>query len=583
MAIKQAKVVSSGKGTPNRLEGRNGDMTVRLSGQGKRLYVKDLNKWHGVNLDIDALKIRSDVNSLLKEIRGLKNRTRNKPVLDAAFFRKSGSSLVHLKNTAGYLHVRNADDSADANIVCNTIRCSHVVDANNIKSIEITATGSAVNYLKVNNSAAGAGVALLPAGDDSNVNLQLQSKGTGHVIATPGGTGTFQVRDATTVKYTFLQDDCEARWQVSAADMGKIDCDTAGVFRMWNVTDGAAAHIKISAVHDVYVNAGGNQIYLAGGGASSGDTFAGGTTFGYFDFATSSTCKLLSANNYHLNLIGSGSGDIVLDAGGDIELNADGGDITFKDNTTNLGSFDSSGNFTVLGDLGINPSGGETTILSTAATTGILKIATTATTATDADIILDAGGDIALDSGTGVFRYLNAGTEFSVANSAYAGMILGYTTVGIDATADASSTLDTTMTVIDDALKVKFVAPPSGVVEIMAQIYFDTTRRAPVLGLSDQNATTGYQAISFPNATDVTNEHVQAVPPTTLGDHMLRPHWVVTGLTAGTAYEWWIAAKTTVATGGVLRWGGTATNEYPPFIMKATSLPTATADYAVYG
>ena len=29
--------------------------------------------------------------------------------------------------------------------------------------------------------------------------------------------------------------------------------------------------------------------------------------------------------------------------------------------------------------------------------------------------------------------------------------------------------------------------------------------------------------------------------------------------------------------------GGTATNNYPPFIMKATALPSATTDYAVYG
>ena len=147
-------------------------------------------------------------------------------------------------------------------------------------------------------------------------------------------------------------------------------------------------------------------------------------------------------------------------------------------------------------------------------------------------------------------------------------MILGYTTVGIDAS-DDSYTLTATMESIDDALKVKFVAPPSGAVEIMAQIYFDAARRAPVLGLSDQSRTTGYQAISFPNATDVTNEHLQAFPPSLGGDSILRPHWVVTGLTAGTAYEWWFAAKTSLGTGGVLRWGGNVTSEYPPFIMKS--------------
>ena len=117
----------------------------------------------------------------------------------------------------------------------------------------------------------------------------------------------------------------------------------------------------------------------------------------------------------------------------------------------------------------------------------------------------------------------------------------------------------------------------------MAQIYFDAARRVPVLGLSDQSRTAGYQAISFPNATDVTNEHLQAFPPSLGGDSILRPHWVVTGLTAGTAYEWWIGAKTSLGTGGVLKWGGNVTNEYPPFIMKATALPAAVTDYAVYG
>ncbi len=189
---------------------------------------------------------------------------------------------------------------------------------------------------------------------------------------------------------------------------------------------------------------------------------------------------------------------------------------------------------------------------------------------------------ITLNSEKGKFVVERQNVEFSVANSAFAGMILGYTTVGIDAATD-SYTLSSTMTVLDDAMKVKFVAPPSLTVEISAQIYFDAARRAPRLGLSDANATTGYSAINFPNTDDVTNEHIQAFPPGSLGDSMLRPKWVVTGLTAGTAYEWWFAAATVLGTGGVLKWGGTATSEYPPFIMKATALPFATAEYATYG
>ena len=49
--------------------------------------------------------------------------------------------------------------------------------------------------------------------------------------------------------------------------------------------------------------------------------------------------------------------NLTLDVAGDIEINADGGDITFKDNTTTLGSWDSSGNLLVKGDLIIDDGG----------------------------------------------------------------------------------------------------------------------------------------------------------------------------------------------------------------------------------
>ena len=154
-----------------------------------------------------------------------------------------------------------------------------------------------------------------------------------------------------------------------------------------------------------------------------------------------------------------------------------------------------------------------------------------------------------------------------------AGTILGYTTDGIDATTD-SYTLDTSFTVTDSAHKVKFVAPPSGVVEIFVSIFADTSRRFIEFGLSD-NATY--------NALDVTHEHEVYVPGGTLDELQLNHFWVITGLTAGTAYEYWFGARITAGSGGVLRWGGDVTSKWPPFIMKATALPTAVADYAVYG
>jgi len=47
----------------------------------------------------------------------------------------------------------------------------------------------------------------------------------------------------------------------------------------------------------------------------------------------------------------TGPANLIFNAQGDIELNADGGDITFKDDTTTLAEINSSGNLLVIGNL----------------------------------------------------------------------------------------------------------------------------------------------------------------------------------------------------------------------------------------
>ena len=98
MAIKSSRGVTSGKGTPQRLEGQNGDITIRTTPFGKKLFVKDANKWHSVNLDVNTSDLNTKINALLKDVRSLKNSTRNRPVLDSATLRKPGSANVLLKN-----------------------------------------------------------------------------------------------------------------------------------------------------------------------------------------------------------------------------------------------------------------------------------------------------------------------------------------------------------------------------------------------------------------------------------------------------------------------------------------------------
>ena len=189
---------------------------------------------------------------------------------------------------------------------------------------------------------------------------------------------------------------------------------------------------------------------------------------------------------------------------------------------------------------------------------------------TAGNITLDSGGTISLDSHSGNFIAAKAGTEFSAANSAYAGMILGYTDIGLNE-ADTIQNLTTSYAVPTDEFSVSFVAPPSGNVEIFFQIGWDAgTGNAGdcYAGLSTASRTSGYSALS-------------AIPEVELMDGMsrgalrtIRHSWTITGLTAGTSTEYWIGFKTSNTLGNPhIQWGSNATGEYPDFIMKATALP----------
>ena len=191
---------------------------------------------------------------------------------------------------------------------------------------------------------------------------------------------------------------------------------------------------------------------------------------------------------------------------------------------------------------------------------------------------LDAVKDIAINGGLtlnlvdGKYIAKNNGVEFSSSKSAFAGMILGYRMIGEDAAHD-SYTLTTSFAVPDPAMTVRFVAPPSGCVEVMVQIYANasTSNRFVYFGLSD-NAS--YNSIG------VGYEQVHRMPDET-DDSLVQHYWTITGLTAGTTYNYWFGAKTS-ATNAFLNWGGTTSGRYCDFIMKVTALPTAASGFAEY-
>ena len=202
--------------------------------------------------------------------------------------------------------------------------------------------------------------------------------------------------------------------------------------------------------------------------------------------------------------------------------------------------------------------------------------------AADDNVRIVVGGDrmIELDGGAGDDKITlqadnlvyerSAGDEWSVANSAWAGTIIGYRMIGED-TAHTSYTLTTSLVVPDSDMTVRFEAPPSGAVEVMVQVYFDGNMgRSLLLGLSD-NATYNTIGVTYETLAGMVDESDQ---------QLVNWRVVVTGLTAGNTYNYWLGAS---ANGGYLTWGGTSSLRYADFIMKVTALPTAVADYAVYG
>ena len=161
-------------------------------------------------------------------------------------------------------------------------------------------------------------------------------------------------------------------------------------------------------------------------------------------------------------------------------------------------------------------------------------------------------------------------------NTNIAGQILGYTVIGA---ASTPATFDVTnaMLPVHDDLKVSFVFPPSGKVEIMASIYIQTdAARAVTFGLSTTDASTGFTSLKSEY-----EQHTHFADETDGTQHSHR--WYVTG-TAGDAEELWFAAGTTQAGRIDLFWGGDSSavadsshpSEYQPFVMKATALPSAT-------
>ena len=301
-----------------------------------------------------------------------------------------------------------------------------------------------------------------------------------------------------------------------------------------------------------------NNLYVNGttSGISATDStklpLAGGTMTGDLDMGSEDI---------------TASGGFTLDCSGDMSLDVAGGDIALK-NAGNIGM-----NLKVSGSpiLTMYESSGNTDDYCTiqTATGGATTLSTVDAAGSDGDFLLDIDGDIALDSETGVFDIKKSGTKFA---DMYAGMILGYRMIGEDTT-NATYTFTGSLAVPNSDMTVRFIAPPSGAVEVTVQFLVDgSAGRYNYIGLSD-NATFNSIGATYEQLFNITDETDQ---------NTIQHTWVVTGLTAGDTYNYWIGVSSS-STVGYIKWGGTSGGRNPDFIMKVIALPTAVADFAVYG
>ena len=381
---------------------------------------------------------------------------------NSSFAIDSDGTGVLLKNDSGTLKVRNLDDDADGDIQCATIK-----DSNGKKLIEVNPAGSAVNYIKMTNSATTNAPAIAPDGDDTNTDLQIQSKGTGNVHVSIPSTGAFHILDDTSVAITLDQDDHEITLSKTALLLGKMKTDSNGEMKIYNLDGNSAtagAHINISASDNLVLASGSNVLYLyANGTGQNGVTYDKGDWYGTFKLgggsilhheatSTSTGYKIdsdLSGDDSQTGVglqidldrtVASSGTNSHLDIGLDIDVNSAtlgtglfyGATIHVSGATsgtsTSTGLYiDSDDSDTNVG-IQIKTAGTHIKLQATAdpsddygtiavADTGDMTIATFGDGAVDSDLILDIDGGLYIDAPKGQARLQADGGTFTPAHA----------------------------------------------------------------------------------------------------------------------------------------------------------------------
>jgi len=505
------------RGVPQTSEGSDGDLTLRITTTGLRLYAKYGGRWY--NIGGQALESGgSDMNISLDTNRRGTTHTDSrtgkiiarddieilpskKIVFDSPSVGRSASSTNNISLAAS----KDILAVASSGMLLFKPGTGVQIDRDTRATTTATQTAMKIDYDHLGISASGQTITGI------GLDLDMNCESVTHVgtvnqigididmVAAADGTQTntgidISCTGADTNTHLKLSHDADNFCSIRTIANGATTLVTED-------SDGAIAHLTLDVDGDIILDSAGEQIYL--------DTAT--TRFGSIDMASAHRLKLIGSSNYKVEIEAQGTGSINL-------LSSGTGDINF-----------------ISAD----------------------------------DITIDAADSLIFDS-DGTYITKKDGTEFSAANSAYAGMILGYTDIGLNE-AHASISLTTSYVVPTDEFSVSFVAPPSGnvLIEIQIQHYFGTSGAGDLYGgLSTANATSGYSTLALYHEKRLEDSQGRYAIGT------VRMSWTLTGLTAGSSYEYWAGFKVSSTTGTpALFWGANVSGRYPDFIMKATALP----------
>jgi len=269
------------------------------------------------------------------------------------------------------------------------------------------------------------------------------------------------------------------------------------------------------------------------------------------------------------------SGDIFLDAGGDITLDAAGSDINF--NVAGTGprlNWNSGQGLRIYSPNDLNDMFNILVGIDHGATT----ISTNDASGSQGYLSIAPDGDLEFNPATGVYIAKNNGTEFSAANSSYAGMILGateitYTTGAYQATTTSHANIMKNFDSADHYLKVSFVVPPSNRVKIKVFLpYCVSCDGLLELGLATDTSATALDTKYNNFVWDV--DESDGV--------MVNQEWNINGAdhswSAGQSKTLYCTIKEGTAGGRIFFGKGVSTTYYGSWIMEAIALPATIAD-----